>query len=62
MSEYSERFSQPELSAEDVRVLDFAMMIRRLVDRLQKFDPDSRLPTQALALLEKYGIKSSPLR
>lgn len=62
MSEYSERFSQSEISPEDAKTLDFAMMIRRLVARVQKYEPDSKMCEQAMKLLEKHGIKSSVLR
>jgi hypothetical protein len=42
--------------------LDFALMIRRLVARVQKYEPDAEMCKQALLLLERKGIKSSPLR
>ena len=53
----------PEQDAEMwPKILDFAMMIRRLVARVHKYEPDSKMCKQALDLLERNGIKSSPLR
>jgi hypothetical protein len=43
-------------------VIDLAMMIRRLHAKLKKHAPDDPILSQALDLLEKQGIKSSPLR
>lgn len=42
--------------------VDLALMIRRLVHRLQKHEPKSEMCKQALLLLDKKGIKSWPLR
>ena len=41
---------------------DCGMMIRRLMVRLRKYEPDAMLLRQAQGLLEKYGIQGSVLR
>jgi hypothetical protein len=53
-----EMSNQPDVNL----ALDLAMMIRRLVARLQKHEPESLMCKQAILLLEKHGIKSWPLR
>jgi hypothetical protein len=52
-------------TTDELRVIDLALMIRRLVRRLElrAISPEDHVMIgQALALLEKHGIKSSPLR
>ena len=46
----------------DQDMIDLALMIRRLVARLTKHEPDSQMCKQAIDLLERKGIKSWPLR
>ena len=42
----------------DSDIIDFALMIRRLVQRVRKYE----MAKQALSLLERKGIKSNLLR
>lgn len=51
-----------EVNGVELMTLDFAMMIRRLHRKLSLVRPNDPILSQSIKLLEKYGIKSSPLR
>jgi len=60
-SKYCHNCAHARCAESEDSIIDFALMIRRLVAQVQKYEPESEMCRQAVALLEKHGIKSSPL-